>query len=70
MNERQLVVLAMKVRPRWLSRRKAADLALSIYRPIRYAMWAAANPRFAWFAARVRWHYRYGLPMPAYFIEA
>lgn len=70
MNERHVVVIAMKLRPRWLPRRKAADLALSIFRPVAYVAWAIRNPRFAWFAKRVRWHYAYGLPMPAYFIEA
>lgn len=70
MNERQVFMLAMRLRPRWLSRRKAGDLALTIYRPFRYSAWAIKNPRFAWWAARVRWHYDYGLPMPVFFIEA
>ena len=70
MNERQAAMLALKLRPRWMSRRHAMDLGVSIIRPIRYCAWAIENPRMAWFAKRVAWHYDYGLPMPAYFIEA
>lgn len=73
MNQRQAVVLAMRVRPPGISRRQAHDLACSIYGVISRFVWRVTNPRFAWFAARVRWHYAYGLPMPkkpAYSIPA
>ena len=65
MNQRQAIVLAMRIRPGSIRRRTWANLTVSIYDPIRRAIWCMANPRFAWFAARIRWHYAYGLPMPA-----
>lgn len=70
MNQRQAIVLAMRVRPRAVRRRTWARLTVSIYDPIALAIWRARNPRMAWFDARVRWHYSFGWPMPAYFIEA
>lgn len=69
-NERQAAMVALKLRPRWMSRRRAMSVGVSIIRPIRYCAWAIKNPRFAWFAKRVHWHYRYGLRMPDFFIEA
>ena len=65
MNQRRAVVLAMRVRPPGISRRQAHDLACWIHGIAARFCWRIANPRFAWFAARVRWHYAYGLPMPA-----
>ena len=65
MNQRQAIVLAMRLRPAWLPRRKAFDLAYSIHGFFSLNLWRIKNPRMAWFAARVRWHYAYGLPMPA-----
>ena len=64
MNQRQAIVLALRVRPGFVRRRTWVNLAVSIYDPIRLAIWRIANPRMAWFSARVTWHYRYGLPMP------
>lgn len=65
MNQRVAIVLAMRIRPRFVRRRTWANLAAGIHGIISTNVWRVRNPRFAWFAARVRWHYAYGLPMPA-----
>jgi hypothetical protein len=64
MSERKVALLAVRLRPWGMSRLQAMQIALAIYRPMRYCAWAIRNPRIAWFAARVRWHYDFGLPMP------
>lgn len=64
MNQRQAIVIAMRFRPRQVPRRKWSQLTVSIYDPIRLMIWRIQNPRFAWFAFRVRCHYQFGLPMP------
>ena len=65
MNQRQAIVLAMRFRPRWVRRRTWANVAANSFDFCNRQVWRVRNPRFAWFAARVRWHYAYGLPMPA-----
>jgi hypothetical protein len=64
-NQRQAIVLAMRIRPGFVRRRTWSNLTVAIYDPIRRMIWRVANPRMAWFAARVHWHYAYGFPMPA-----
>lgn len=73
MNQRQAIVLAMRLRPRRVRRRTWARLTVAIYDPIRLAIWRIQNPRMAWFAYRVHLHYRWGFslpPSPPYCIEA
>ena len=73
MNQRQAIVIAMRFRPRTVSRRKWSDLTCRIHAVISNNVWRIQNPRMAWFAIRVTWHFRYGLPMPpmpAHSIEA
>lgn len=65
MNQRQAIVLAMRIRPRAVRRRTWANLAAEIHGIISNNVWRIRNPRMAWFALRVRWHFAYGLPMPA-----
>ena len=64
MSERKAAVLAVRFRFPGMSKAQAMRLGVAVYRPFRYTAWAIRHPRFAWFAARVRWHYAYGLPMP------
>lgn len=64
MNQRQSIVLAMRIRPRWLSRRKAFDLACAIHGFFSLWAWRVRNPRMGWFAFRVTLHYSHGFPMP------
>lgn len=65
MNQRQAIVLAMRVRPGWLPRRKASDLACAVHGFFSLNLWRIKNPRMAWFSFRVTAHFRYGFPMPA-----
>ena len=65
MNQRQAIVFAMRLRPRFVRRRQMAHLACWIHGICSRTVWRIRNPRFAWFSYRVTLHYRYGLPMPA-----
>lgn len=65
MNERDLALLAIRIRPRWISRRRALNLAVRVHRPFASIAWAMREPRLWWFCRRMGLHRRFGLPMPA-----
>ena len=64
MNQRQAIVFAMRLRPRFVRRRRMADLACWIHGICSNTLWKIRNPRFAWFCYRVRLHYSWGFPLP------
>lgn len=70
MNQRQSIVFSMRLRPRFVRRRRMADLAVRIHGICSNTLWTIRNPRFAWWCYRVRLHYRWGFPMPADWVHA
>lgn len=64
MNQRQAIVLAMRIRPAWLSRRKCFDLACCVHSFFSNLTYPFRDPRMWWFGRRLGLHFRFGFPRP------